>query len=241
MTEHYRRALLRISAGLFVMAGMTPGGAVVERLPRRVRSAILLILRPAESAVRRLAFEKAKGIEVPDEAEPPKRERAKSNGTGKKRGPRKPKFRLIDPRKFLEELYPNRRKKTGRAQPEQSGERQIQVRVAGFDGQPDFVIWSEPKATPAEDDLLNAEPLCRRLLALHDALENLPAQAMRMAREIAKRKKAKPGPRSVPPLRYGFPPGYRKRPIHEVDYILRECSALVRMKPLPAPRPPDTS
>ena len=44
-----------------------------------------------------------------------------------------------------------------------------------------------------------------------------------MVREIAKRRAAKPGPESVPPLRYGNPPGHRKRPIHEVDGILHEC------------------
>ena len=237
-TETYRLALLRVLAGLFVMAGMTPGGSVVSTLPRCVRSAILLILRPAEAAARRLIFEKAKSVEVPEYVEPPAKDRSKSKGkgkgTGKKRGPRKPLFRLIDPRKFLEEFYPNRRKRKAKPRSTGSTEPQMQVRIAGFDGQPDFIIWSEPKPLPTPDDALNAEPLCRRMLALQYALEDLPAQALRMAREMAKRKKAKPGPKRVPPLRYGYPPGYRQKPLYEVDYILRGCSALARMRPQPA-------
>ena len=237
MNDRYCLLLLRVVKGLFLMAGMVPGGAIVERLPRCVRSRILLILRPAESAARRLIFHIAQRLELPDYVEPPAQKRSKGKGTGKKRGPRKPKFRLIDPRKFLEEFYPNRRKRTGKARPTGSTEPQIQVRIAGFDGQPDFVIWSEPKAVPTPDDAMNAEPLCRRLLALHYALQDLPAEALRMAREMAKRKKAAPGPKSVPPLRYGYPPGHRRKPIHAVDGILRECHALAR-RPV---KPPDSS
>ncbi len=238
MNDRYARVLLRIAAGLFVMAGMVSDGPVVSRLPRRVRARILLILRPAESALRRLIFHKAQGLEVPDYVGPAPRKDGKGGkgkGTGKKRGPRKPKFRLIDPRKFLEEFYPNRRRRKDRSKPRREG--QIQVRVAGFDGQPDFVIWSDPKSGPLDDDVVNAEPLCRRLMALYLALQDMPGEALRMAREIAKRKQAEPGPKAVPPLRYGYPPGYRRKPIHAVDTVLRDCDALARMRQTP----PDTS
>ena len=83
MTEHYRLALLSVLAGLFVMAGLGSDGAGVETLPRAVRLAILLVLRPAEAAARRIIFMRARGIEVPDYVEPPApKGRAKSEASG---------------------------------------------------------------------------------------------------------------------------------------------------------------
>jgi len=224
--EFYRLALLRLLKGLFALVEACEDRNAPALLPRHVRNAILLVLRPAESAARRLIVVEANGMEIPDYTPPPKREKSARTGSGKKRGKRKPRFRLIDPRKSLEEFHPNRRK--SKPQQKASTERQVQVRVASFDGQPDFVIWSEPKAPPAADDLINAAAILRRMEALQGALQDLPAQAKRMVREMAKRKAAAPGPKSVPPLRYGFPPGYRQRPVHAVDTILRECSALAR-------------
>jgi len=231
MTEHYRLALLRVVAGLFVSAGMTAESTVVEKLPRRVRNAILLVLRPAESSARRLIAVESRGLAAVDYIAPLRR--ARSGNKRKNTGTRLPQFSLIDRRKFFEELYPNRRKRKQKMNREQSTEPQIQVRIAGFDGQPDFIIWSEPKALPMPDDDLNAAAICRRMVALKLALEDLPKQAKRYMREIAKRKAAPPGPRSVPPLRFGLPPGYRKKHIHEVDDILWECHCLVRREPTP--------
>jgi len=232
MTEHYRLALLRVVAGLFVSAGMVSDGPLVEKLPRRVRNAILLILRPAESAARRLVAMEARKLEQQKYVAPLKRTRP-GKGTGKKTGPHAPQFSLIDPRKFFAELHPNRCKRRQKPRREQSTAPQIQVRIAGFDGQPDFVIWSEPKALPMPDDDMNAVAICRRMLALKLALEDLPKQAKRYVREIAKRKAAPPGVKSRPPLRFGFPPGFRKRHIHEVDEILWECHCLIRREPKP--------
>jgi len=228
MTEHYRLALLRVVAELFVLAGMTSDSVVIEKLPRHVRNAILLVLRPAESAARRLVAAKAKKLDLPEYIAPPKR--ARSGNKGKARGQRPPQFNLIDPRKFFAELHPNRRPLRSTPKREASTEPQIQVRIAGFDGQPDFIIWSEPKAALTPDDEVTATAICRRILALKLALENLPKQAKRYVREVAKRRAAPPGVKSRPPLRTGFPPGYRKRQIHEVDQILRECNFLVTRK-----------
>jgi len=231
MTEHYRLALLRVLGGLFVMAGMTADNSVVEKLPRHVRNAILRVLRPAESATRRLAAVKARELETVDYTAPAKRKR--SVPSGKKRGPRAPQFCLIDPRKDLPELHPHRHQKKRKPRSQPSTEPQIQVRIAGFDGQPDF-IWSEPKSLPMPNDELNAGAICRRMVALKLALEDLPKQAKRYVREVAKRKAAPSGIKSIPPLRFGWPPGFRKRRIHEIDEILWECHCLER-------RPPDTS
>ena len=237
MKEHYRLALLRVVAGLFVSAGMRSDNAVVKTLPRHVRNAVLLLLRPAESAARRLIDVAARDVDVPDYVAPPKRKRSGAKGKGEARGPRAPQFRLIDPRKFFPEFHPNQRVPRRAPKREGSTEPQIQVRIAGFDGQPDFVIWSEPKAVLTPEDEVSAERVSRRLLALKLALEDLPKQAKRYVREVAKRKAAAPGPKRVPPLRMGLPPGYRRKPIHEIDEILWDCHCLVRQEP----RAPDTS
>jgi hypothetical protein len=57
-----RDALLRVVAVLFVYAGLDEGGA--DEVPRRVWRMILRLLRPAESAARRLIVVAARGIEV---------------------------------------------------------------------------------------------------------------------------------------------------------------------------------
>ncbi len=55
-----RAALLRIIAGLFMKAGL----GEAETLPRHIWRSILEVLRPAESAVRRLTVVAARDIEV---------------------------------------------------------------------------------------------------------------------------------------------------------------------------------
>ena len=231
MTENYRLALLRVVAGLFVSAGMGSNETVVEKLPRHLRNAIFLILRPAESATRRIVAVVSRHLDLPVYVAPLKRDRSKNKSTGEKRGPRAPQFCLIDPRKYFPELHPNRQKSHRKPKPNGSTEPQIQVRIAGFDGAPDFVIWSEPKAVLTPEDEVSAKALCRRLLALKLALEDMPKQANRYVREVAKRKAAAPGPKSVPPLRMGLPPGYRRKHIHKVDEILWDCHCLVRQDP----------
>ncbi len=51
--ERHRKPLLRIVATLFAMIGLADGGRV-ERLSAPVYRAVLRVLRPAESGVRRL-------------------------------------------------------------------------------------------------------------------------------------------------------------------------------------------
>ncbi len=235
MTENYRLALLRVVAGLFASAGMGHDAAIIEKLPRHVRNAILLILRPAESAARRIAAIVARDMAVPEYVAPPKRKRSGNKGTGEKRGSRAPQFCLIDPRKYFPELYPNRRKPRRKPKANGSTDPHIQVRLGTFDGEPDFILWSEPKAVLTPEDEVSAKALCRRLLALKLALEDMPKQAKRYVREVAKRKAAAPGPKSVPPLRMGLPPGYRRKHLHKVDEILWDCHCLIRQEP----RPPD--
>lgn len=238
IVEHSRLALLRVLLGLFVMAGLEPGNAVLETLPRGVKYAILKVLRQAESATRRLIAVEARNIEVPEYVAPPKREKSRSAGTGEKksRAPRMPQFCLVDPRTFCEELYPNRRSRRSKPRRNRKTESRLLFRLAGVDGQPDYEEWSEAQPELSADDPLTATQLCRRMQALHHALSDLSKQAKRMAHEIAKRKAAAPGPKAVPPLRGGFPPGHRKKHIHEVDEILETCHWLAIREPEPPER-----
>ncbi len=232
MIDHNRRALMRVLAGLFVMAGIEPGTDSVATLPRSVKSAILLLLRPAESAFRRLVFAKARSLDLP--AYVASSERARSKGTsGKKGSVRAPQFRLIDPRKFFAELYPNR--KPRRARPSQKGgnEPHFLFRFSSFDGSPACEAWSEKAPEASPDDPMIAAHICRRMQALHHALNDIPKQVNRMLRVMSKRATAPPGPKSVPPIRVGFPPGYRKKEIHEVDRILKDCHWLATHEPVP--------
>lgn len=239
--EYYRLALLRVLAVLFGMAGLTPGTAVIETLPRGVKYAILKVLRQAESATRRLIAAEAAALDDVEYVPPPKREKSAAkrcakgqDGKGKARAPRMPQFRLIDPRKFFEELYPNRKARRVGPKKKRHTEPQLLFRIRGFDGQPTCEAWSEPLPELTPDDPLTAKSLCRRMQALHHALSDITAQAHRMKREIARRKAGKPGPGAVPPLRIGNPPGHRKTHIHEVDSILYECHLIATQEPDPA-------
>jgi hypothetical protein len=90
-------------------------------------------------------------------------------------------------------------------------------------------LWPapQPAAVPAPppDGLVNAARLTRRLEALKLALDDLPRQARRLARWRLRRESAK-NPKFKSPLRPGHPPGYRRKPAHEVDEVLAECHGL---------------
>ena len=61
--DRNRAALVRILAGLFALLGLTDGAAP-ERIARALHRAIVRVLRPAESAARRLIAILAKTVEV---------------------------------------------------------------------------------------------------------------------------------------------------------------------------------
>jgi len=228
--EHNRLALLRLVAGLFVQAGITPAGEGVANLPRSVRSAIFSVLRKVESATRRLVFAEAQDLDIPEYVTPHKRNRAPRNSAKADRKPstRLPLFRLNDPRVFYEELYPHRKPRSSKPRRERRTERVLLFRMSSFDGRAPMEVWAEPDPEILPDDPMTAVSICRRLQAVHHALTDLPKQAQRMVREIAKRRAAPPGPSRMPPLRTGHPPGHCRKPTHEVDTILHDCHWLAR-------------
>ncbi len=205
-------ALNVIVAALFAMLG----DATVTRLPRSVHSAVLLVLRPAESAVRRLIVIAARGLVV---KVAPSRPMPKGHMIGKGGVPRSS-FQLFDMRKGFPELRQHRVK---------YAKNPPRILFFGPGSRVDS-LWPSPQpapvpAPPPSDGLVNAERLSRRLQTLKRVLDDLPRQARRMARWRVRREAAK-APKFRSPLRPGPPPGHRKRRIHPIDEVLADCHAL---------------
>ena len=206
--KHNSEELIAIVAGLFAMLDVT-----VLRIPKSLHSAVSLILRPAESAARRLIVMAARGLVV---KLAPSRPMAKGLKIIKGDGSRLPAFQLYDTRKYFAELSQRRRRRPCRNPP----------RIHFF---PYDTLAPRPRPVveppPPPDGLVNAARLARRLQVLKAALDDLPHQARRMARWRARRK-AMTALVFKTPLRPGPPPGRRKRHIHPIDEILDDCHAL---------------
>jgi hypothetical protein len=208
--ERNHNALIGIVATLFAMLGLESGG-MLARIERHLHRAVLRVLRPAESAVRRLIVIAAKGLKV---KLPPSRPMPKGGIAGKG-GARRPVFPLFDPRK---NFAPRRRYVSDRCAP----------RVLLYwneDGE--LVSPRRDPPPPPDDGLIDATRLGRRLEALKLALADLPRQARRLVRARARRAKV-PRLQLQSPMRPGHPPGHRKKPAHEVDDVLFNCHLLAR-------------
>ena len=199
-------------AALIAMVGLAAESAGA-RLPRPLYRRALSILRPAESALRRLIVIAARGIEVLLRAV-----RAMPQGlafASAGRGPAS--FQLFDGRKRF-----------GAARARRAGP-QTEPRVFVFGVSPLVPLFqpreSRDREPEIDDGLVSAERLGRRLAAIKMALENLPRQVTRLKRWQARRDGMR-SPRFRSPLRPGLPPGYRKEERHEIDAVLAECHAL---------------
>jgi hypothetical protein len=216
--ERNSEALVGIVEALFTMLGLS-GSAPVARIPQSLHRAVLRLLRPAESAMRRLVVIAAQGLVVK-----PAPSRPMPAGPIGKGGNSRPSFQLFDPRKNF--ALPHRRTFT-RNPP--------RIHIFGSDPRV-AALWTAPQplaeSPPPPDGLVNAARLTRRLQALKLALEDLPHQARRLARWRLRRETAK-APKFKSPLRPGHPPGYRRKAVHEVDEVLIECHGLAcdAMKP----------
>jgi hypothetical protein len=198
-------ALKSIVAALFTMLGEV----TVERIPQSFHRAVLRILRPAESAVRRLVVIVARGLVVKPVVFRPMPTKPMARGSASR-----PQFRLFDPRKsfahYRQEVAPR-----------------FLPRIHVFGADPRVAaLWAASRTTAiADDGLVNARLLVRRLQALKLALDDLPRQARRLVRWRIRRESV-PSLKYKSPLRPGPPPGYRKNKTHEVDDILAECHGL---------------
>ena len=217
--ERNSEALVEIVADLFAMLGIV-GEATVGRLPWPTYRAVLRILRPAESAVRRLVVIAARGLVVKPTLSRPK----PAGPLKRKKGlpPRSFSFQLFDPRKRI--VFRLQQRRTARITP----------RLHIFTEDRGLVtLWPPPRPTgaparaapPSADGLVNGARLVRRLEALESALADLPRQARRLVRWRMRQEKAQ-NPSFKSPLRRGHPPGHRRRDVHEVDELLSECHQL---------------
>ena len=108
--ERNSEALKGIVEALFAMLGLA-GTGTVARLPRSVHRAVLRLLQPAESAVRRLVVIAARGLVVrlaPSRPMP-------VGPIGRGGGSRRPSFQLFDPRKNFAALRQHRRRQPFRS------------------------------------------------------------------------------------------------------------------------------
>jgi hypothetical protein len=259
--EKHRDALKRIVAALVAMAagaGLVSRGDAPATLPRHLHRAVLRLLRPAESAARRLAVALARALPAPPaprprKTAPPKARKASSLlvragvGTGivlragepvpahlahlvpSKAAPRPFSFPLLDP---LPRWSSGRR----RWQPAAG---MPSISMAGVTERLAVPAWRPP----LPDDPLDAGRLGRRLAALARALDDLPGLARRIQCWKARRDRALGAGRihRVTPLRGGRPPGGRlarydpdaprRSNIRDVDEILAHAHALAHHAP----------
>ena len=200
-----RDQLRQIVLALFALANMRVGGSLFT-LRRDVFSAIMLVLRPAESAVRRLIVIAAHGLVIQ-----PRPLAGEVPGIAGRRGlfPKTRAFKLFDPLKSfdMEDFW-------------DEAQRMHEHALRLLDPASGFTIID---TTP-----IDATHIAQRLNALMRALDNLPAQARRLVRWQAKRDAAIKAckPTRLSPMRPGLPPGWRERRLHEVDDVLRECHGL---------------
>jgi hypothetical protein len=207
-----REALRGIVAMIFALLGLEAGGTI-SRISGRLHRAALRLVLPAESALRRLIVIAAKDLVVTLRAPRP----MPAGGITGKGEARRPSFPLFDPRPRF-----------GRHR--QGFGPRLVPRIHVFGADPRVAaLWVQPAPQPssAVEAVTDAGPLCRRLEALRSALDDLPRQARRLARWRAKRAAASAAASTaVSPLRRGPPPGHRRRPLYEVDEVLRECHGL---------------
>ena len=202
-----RAALTQVVAEIFVVLQLALEGAVT-RLPREAYLVAEGLLRPTESALRRLLVIAARGLTV---AVAPPRPMPKGLAIVRTQTKRTPSFRLFDSRKHLDFDH--------------------------SEDAPDFVLPSGSHIRTIESFLqsrtvvppvaasFDASSLCRRFAALKYALDTLPRQALRMARWQLRRK-SMPNAKFISPLRPGPPPGIRQRSKIEIHRVLRECHDL---------------
>ena len=217
--ERHCEPLLRIVETLFALIGLVEGG--LERLSRPVYRKVLNILRPAESAVRRLIIVMASGLEV--EPATDRAGRKGRGGSGKRKGKGRRLFALFDPRLRLRFSRASRHAaRTPKAEPH----------IYGFPYDRRVPEILQPTPSPKPDGTVSAAFLCRRLGAIIDALKDLPRQARRYAR-LQARLNADPNSKRDSVLRRGSPPGLREKSTHEVHEILKECHwlALTVLRP----------
>ncbi|NJM31128.1 MAG: hypothetical protein HC855_14475 [Rhizobiales bacterium] len=252
-----RDALVRIVASLFAMLGLADE-VLAGRIPRGLHSAVLRILRPAESAVRRLIVAAARGMVAEPKAPRAARKGSTPPKGTAKRGARTPAFNLSDKH---EPWLPPRHKRKPRSPgpritifdgPEPTvasmsaywaAQHQAELRAAGYTPPPPAPeAQPEPELNSEDDGCVTATRLSKRLFAIRGALADINRQARRLVQWKATRERRADAGKLVhtSPLREGDPPGFREKITHDVDRILDEC-IWIAFEATRQPRPIDSS
>ena len=226
--QHNHAVLLRNVAWLFTWLKLEVGQSV-ETMPRMKRLTALFVLRPSESAYRRVLYIAmfVRGVVAPmikARAASTRRSGKKSEGEKTARTAPLP-FTLVDPRKQFN-LFPDRPtyvKGPGPRVTDMWSDDPI------FD-RSDLYAYQERmnRPPPTPEDEISAVRLCRRMNTLMAALSDFEGQVLRMAKLHARmeQKHQQTGKLPLRALRPGLPPGFRQRQKHEVDEILRETHQL---------------
>lgn len=199
-------ALVRSVAEIFVLLGVVAG----ERFPHRLYLTVLRLLRPTESALRRLIVIAARGLVVQPLVFRSGAKGLLPKGRLTRSGAKGPaSFPLFDTRKRFDFVEP---------------ENPLFVQVKTFSSNPfnPFERHMQQQERAERDYRLSLQ---RRLAAVKQALETLPRQAQRLARLVVLRK-TRALPKFTSPLRPGPPPGHRAKPELEIDLVLTECHGL---------------
>ena len=214
IVEVNRQRIISAIAPLLAVLGFDPRRR--DEMPRFFHRALLILLRPAESAVRRLIVMAARGIVVKLRMGV---SRAFPKGLAVKNDPeRVPAFGLIDPlKRFAPEGF-------GWAKEWGKGWGAVpaipRISVPGFSDP----VFAETAPFPSPSDAIDTSALVARIRSLKSALENLPRQALRLARWKARGELARKAdirkPRRLSPMRPGFAPGYHRRDQREIDDII---------------------
>lgn len=196
-----RERLMRIVIALMASLGLVKGG-MLTTLPRLLYRKALLILRPAEAAVRRLIMMAAYELELRQVRLRPRRKNVTRQNDFSFASSLKqslPSFNLIEPLKSFEFETPD-----------------FSSFGATFSGN-EYNFSS-----------IAAGQLGSRVLALKNALDNIQSQARRLARWYQARDLAlkQNRPHRLSPMRPGLPPSYRFKPVREVEDVLLDCHSL---------------
>jgi hypothetical protein len=213
--DNNREKLLIIVMALVASLGLSEGG-VLKTLPKFLYRRAMRIIVPAESAVRRLIvmalYEmQLRGVKLGGLP------RVRTSFTNfmllnPSQADHVPAFNLIDPRKIF-----------GLEAPDYASF------GASYDDGEDYFLHDDGEDyVPPDKTPMPAASLGRRLLALKNALENLPKQAKRLARWYAHRDAAynQNQPHLYSPMRPGLPLGYKKRKREEIDEVMLDCHSL---------------
>lgn len=222
IVEANRKRIIAAIAPLLAVLGFDPRRQ--GEMPRHFHRALILLLRPAESAARRLIVMAARGLvaklRLRVSCAFPVGHGQKLKPALEKEAERIATFQLIDPlKRFAPEGFGWSKEWGKEWGAVQSFPR---ISVPGLSDP----VFAEPVPFPSRDDIIDTSALVRRIQSLKSALDNLPRQALRLARwkaraELARKaEKWKPG--RLKPMRPGFAPGYHRTDKREIDRIISD-------------------